>query len=147
MMKKVLTGVVGLVALASTAAWSANVEIKGQGVAFAPATVFVNVGDTLDFRNMASHFVESIPEMMPEGAAKMVSEMGADYSYTAAKEGIYVFKCPPHWGARMGGIAVVGKPANAGAIVDKYLEAATGPNGPAKGLLTKLKEELKAHGM
>ena len=144
MMKKVLTGVAGLVALAASAAWAGNVEIKGQGMAFAPDMAFANVGDTLSFRNLASHFVESYPGMIPDGATPMKSEMGADYDYNATKEGIYIYKCPPHMGARMVGAVVVGKPAGAGATVDKLMASAP---GELKTLLGKLKEALPAHGM
>lgn len=144
MMKKVLTGVAGLVALASTAAWAGSVEIKGQGVAFAPDKVFVNAGDTLSFRNMASHFVESYAGMIPDGAQPMKSDMGANYDYNAAKEGVYIYKCPPHMGARMVGAVVVGKPADAAATVDKLLASAP---SELKKLLGQLKEELPKHGM
>lgn len=144
MMKKVIAGVAGVVALASSSAFAANVEIKGAGVAFAPAVVFAQVGDTLSFRNMASHFVESYAGMIPDGAAAMKSEMGADYDYNAAKEGIYVYKCPPHIGARMAGIAIVGKPADAAATIDKMLASAP---GELKKVLGQAKEELSKHGM
>lgn len=144
MMKKVLAGVVGLVALASTSAWAANVEVKGAGVAFAPDIVFANVGDTINFRNMASHFVESYPGMIPDGAAALKSEMGADYDYQAAKEGIYIYKCPPHVGARMVGALVIGKPAGAAATIEKYQGSAS---GELKKLLGQLKDALPQHGL
>lgn len=144
MMKKILAGIAGLATLASSSAFAASVEIKGAGVAFAPAVVFANLGDTLAFRNMASHFVESYPGMIPEGAAPMKSDMGADYDYSAAKEGIYVYKCPPHIGARMAGVAVIGKPANAAAAIDKMLQSAS---GELKKVLGQVKEELPKHGL
>ena len=80
--------------------------IKGVGLQFKPQVIFVEKGDTVAFEQMATHFVESI--MIPEGANKMLSDMGADYTYNIDKEGLYLYKCPPHWGARMGGIIVVG---------------------------------------
>ncbi|WP_156302623.1 hypothetical protein [Methylogaea oryzae] len=86
MMKKVLAGLAGVVALASSNAFAASVEIKGAGVAFAPAVVFANVGDTLAFRNMASHFVESYPGMIPEGAAPMKSDMAPITTTTPSKK-------------------------------------------------------------
>jgi hypothetical protein len=94
---------------------------------------------------MATHFVESVEGMWPEDAPKMLSSMGADYDYTVEKEGLYVFKCPPHWGARMGGIMVVGEPADLSATIDKYLQVADTVKEakPAKGLLNKFKESQK----
>jgi pseudoazurin len=122
-----------------------TIEVKGAGIKFAPEYIKAKVGDTLAFRNMATHFVEPVEGLWPDGAAKMHSEMGADFDYAVGKEGVYVFKCPPHWGARMGAVLVVGNPPDLAATVDKYIAVAeaNAPAKPAKGLLTKFKETLK----
>jgi plastocyanin len=135
----------GVLMAASFAAHAESIVVKGQGIKFAPEVIHAKVGDSLAFRDMATHFVESVEGMWSEGAPKMKSDMGADYDYAIQKEGLYVFKCPPHWGARMGGILVVGNPQDLAATVDKYLGVAesVGSEKPAKGLLTKFKETLK----
>lgn len=143
--KKAMLAVAGVAMLASAAVNAETIEVKGQGVKFAPEIIHAKVGDVISFRNMATHFVESVEGMWPEGAPKMLSTMGADYDYTVEKEGLYVFKCPPHWGARMGAVMVVGEPADLDATVEKYLQVADTVKEakPAKGLLTKFKDSEK----
>ncbi|WP_054774197.1 hypothetical protein [Methylogaea oryzae] len=77
----------------------------------------------------------------------MASALGKDYDYKVEKEGIYVYRCTVHWAARMGGVVVAGKPANAKEIVEKYKAAATGLDVQAKFLLDKLLAELPKHGL
>lgn len=146
-MKKLKTallyGIVLMFLLAPTTQ-AETLEIRGMGVKFTPMVTQANVGDTLAFRNMATHYVESIDSMSPPGINKMLSEMGANYNYTLDTEGVYVFKCPPHWGARMGGIIVVGEPQDLASILDNYMATAEAEKTvkPAKGLLKKAKKQL-----
>jgi pseudoazurin len=142
--KKALFAFAGAAMLASTAVSADVIEVKGKGVQFDPVVIHAKVGDTIAFRNMPTHFVDIVQGMWPEGAPKMLSAMGADYDYQVEKEGLYVYKCPPHWGARMGGIMVVGEPADLNAVIDQYLKVAeeNAEAKPAKGLLTKFKESL-----
>lgn len=90
----------------STANSKETHTVKGVGVQFKPDIVFADQGDIIEFRDMPTHFVDTVK--IPEGADKMFSEMGANYSYEIDKPGIYFYKCPPHWGARMGGLIIVG---------------------------------------
>jgi pseudoazurin len=123
-----------------------TIEVKGQGVKFVPDVIRANVGDTIAFRSMSTHYVEIVKGMWPEGAPEMKSEMSKDYDYPIVKEGLYVFKCPPHWGARMGGVMVVGKPADLDAKVDDYLKVADTEREakPAAYLLRKFQEVTAA---
>ena len=91
---------------------------------------------------MAAQSVESVPGMWPEGAPEMHSVRGKDYDYVVEHEGLYVFQCPPHWRARMGGIMVVGNPQDLAAIVTRYEALATSDKAakPATGLLKKFRE-------
>ena len=131
--------VLGLLALMSTNVWAETRVIKGKGVAFSPAVTFAQSGDVIAFKNMAAHFVQSIT--IPDGAEKMISDMGADYNYTLDKEGVYLYKCPPHWGARMGGIIVVGDAAGLVATLDSYMASTT--DKIAKGFMKKIKKKIK----
>lgn len=147
MNKLTLAVAAALGAMISSAATAETLAIQAQVITFSPEIVFVDPGDTLSFRHMATHLVKSLDAMTPAGAAPMESPMGRDYDYKAAKEGIYVYRCAIHWAARMGGVVVVGKPANAKEIVEKYKAAATGSDIPAKALLDRLAAELPKHGM
>jgi len=106
-LKKYLKLASGLMLLFSATVMADSHVVKGVGVAFAPLVTFAEKGDAIRFLDMAAHFVESIK--IPEGSEKMISEMGKDYSYTVNQPGVYFYKCPPHWGARMGGLIVVGE--------------------------------------
>jgi len=126
-----------------------SVTVGAVGVKFDPLFVFIEPGDTVNWVGMAGHNVESIDAMVPEGLEKFNTTLGEDVSFTFDIPGIVMYKCTPHWGARMGGGIVVGKPDNATAIVDAYLAAIETDRGmllPAKGLLRKLGKEIEAKG-
>lgn len=137
--KKALLIVVGLFSLASTAVWAETVEVKGKGIKYDPLVVFAKPGDTIAFRNMATHFTESI--LIPDGAEKMLSDMGADYNYSVKKEGVYLYKCPPHWGVRMGGLIVVGDASGLEGALDDYINKTD--DKTAKGFMKKIKKQIK----
>jgi len=140
--KALLTGAAACL-FASAAVQAKTIEVKGQGVTFEPSVIHADVGDTIHFTNMTGHFVTTVDGLWPEGATKMQSEFGADYSYQVATEGLYVFQCPPHWSNRMGAVMVVGKPADLNSIIDKYIARAEADSAakPAKGLLSKFRKE------
>lgn len=133
-----------LCAYLSTPAAASTIEIKAVGVKFVPDIIYAAVGDKIAFRQMPTHFVQSVGGMWPVGAPKMRSTLGTDYDYIVSKEGVYVFKCPPHWAARMVGIMVVGQPADLEATLDRYIEIASRDDSarPAKGLLVKFRRTL-----
>lgn len=146
-MNRFILSFIALSALSSTtAAMAGDVTVNAQVTSFSPEIVFVNPGDTVSFRRMSSHLVKSLDGMSPSGAAPLSSAISADYDYNVAMEGIYVYRCTIHWAARMGGVIVAGKPANAKQIVDRYL-ATAGNDAAAKLLLDKLASELPKHGM
>lgn len=138
-----------LFALSSKAVLSADHTVSAVGVKFQPMFVYVEAGDTINFEGMAGHNVETIDLMSPEGFEKVNSELGANVSMTIEADGIIVFKCTPHWGARMGGVIVVGKPENAGDILDAYMATieTDRSNLPAKGLLKKVRKDMEKRGM
>lgn len=126
-----------------------SVTISAVGVKFDPMFVFIEPGDTVNWQGMAGHNVESIDAMVPEGYEKFNSTLGEDVSIVFNTPGIVMYKCTPHWGTRMGGGIVVGKPDNAMAIVDAYTAAIESDRGlllPAKGLLKKLGKEIQGKG-
>ncbi|WP_028023487.1 plastocyanin/azurin family copper-binding protein [Enterovibrio calviensis] len=124
-------------------------EIKAVGVKFAPLVVMLQPGDRVSWTNMPAHLIETIDVMVPEGTEKIQTEMGADVSFVFENEGVYVYKCTPHWGARMGGILLVGNPSNIDGIIDSYMEEIKKDKSllPAKGLLKKFRKQLQAEGL
>lgn len=130
----------------------ANAEehtINAVGVKFDPIFIYIEPGDTIHWEGMAGHNIETIDAMVPEGQEKINTELGANVSAVFETEGLVVYKCTPHWGARMGGIIVVGKPENAGETLDAYLESLKTDkvNLPAKGLLKKLRKDMESKGL
>lgn len=140
-------------ALASTlfslSSHAEDVTVQAVGVKFDPLFVYVEPGDTVSWENMTGHNVETIDAMVPEGTEKTNSELGASVSVTFDQPGIYVYKCTPHWGARMGGIIVVGKPDDSEAVLAQYMAAIEADKSllPAKGLIKKLKKDMASKGM
>jgi pseudoazurin len=86
--------------------------VTAQGLVYAPLVVNIAVGDSVAWENMSSHDTQSMEGLIPEGAEHWHSAMGENYQHTFTVEGIYIYKCTPHYGAGMGGIIIVGNPVN-----------------------------------
>lgn len=130
-------------ALAESATVSAN------AVKFESMIVYIETGEQVSWENMTGHNVETIDVLTPEGSEKINSELGASVTATFDTPGLYVYKCTPHWGARMGGVIMVGPMDDAMALAEQYLEIVTTEKGellPAKGLLKKFIKDLESKG-
>ncbi|MDX3976249.1 MAG: pseudoazurin [Shinella sp.] len=126
-MRIMATSIVGaaaiLVALALPAA-AADFEVhmlnKGAegAMVFEPAFVKVAPGDTVTFiPTDKGHNVETIKDMIPDGAIAFRSKMNETYKVTFDTPGAYGVKCMPHVGMGMVGLVVVGDaPANLDAV-------------------------------
>jgi pseudoazurin len=76
---------------------------------FEPALVKVAPGDTVTFQATDKiHSAESIPGMVPAGAAGFKGKMGQPLTVKFSKPGVYGYKCPPHYGMGMVGVVIVG---------------------------------------
>ena len=120
--------------------FAADATVQAVGVKFEPLTVYIEPGETVSWEGMTGHNVETLGAMIPEGGVEMNTELGVDVTQQFDVPGIYVYKCTPHWGARMGGVIVVGTPEDPQATLDEYLAAIETDRGgllPAKGLLKK----------
>ena len=144
-MKKLLklTLLLGGWLMVVTTTYAETHTIKGVGVQFKPEIVFANEGDDIAFREMPTHFVDTIK--IPDGADKMLSPMGENYGYKIEQPGIYFYKCPPHWGARMGGLILVGVGLQ---DEEKLIESLTEyretiDDKTAKGYLKKMIKKIK----
>ncbi len=113
--------------------------IKAQVTAYNPLVIFIQPGDQVAWSNMNGHDTQSLEGMIPEGAEAWHSAMGDNYSHTFTVEGVYFYKCTPHWGTGMGGVIVVGNPTNMDVL--KTIEV----KGAAKRLMKKAVKAIDAH--
>lgn len=148
-MKKMVSRIllVASMSVASAAALAEDTTVNAVGVKFDPVFVFIEVGDKVSWENMTGHNVETIDELVPEGTEKINSTLGEDITLTFNEPGVFVYKCTPHWGARMGGIIVVGQTEDAMNTAEAYLAKVDTLKGnllPAKGLLKKFMKELES---
>jgi pseudoazurin len=117
---------------------SKNHTVTAQGLIYEPLVVTIAPGDSVSWTNMSTHNTESIEGLIPEGAEMWTSKMSENYSRTFTQEGIYVYKCTPHFGAGMGGAVIVGKPVNLEQIKN------SGAKGAAKRLVNKAIQAAEA---
>lgn len=117
---------------------SKNHTVTAQGLIYEPLVVTIAPGDSVSWTNMSTHNTESIEGLIPEGAEMWTSKMSENYSRTFTQEGIYVYKCTPHFGAGMGGAVIVGEPVNLEQIKN------SGAKGAAKRLVNKAVQAAEA---
>jgi len=129
---------------------AADATVNAVGVQFEPLTVYIEPGDSVSWTSMAGHNVETIGAMIPDGGTELNTELGVEVSATFDTPGLYVYKCTPHWGSRMGGVIVVGEPEDPQAILDAYTAAIEEDRAgllPAKGLLVKSGRDMEEKGL
>ena len=121
-MAKSIVGAAAVILALALPAAAADFEVhmlnKGAAGAmvFEPAFVKVAPGDTVTFiPTDKGHNVETIKDMIPEGAEAFKSKMNETYKVTFDKPGAYGVKCTPHVGMGMVGVVIVG---DAPAILD-----------------------------
>ncbi len=148
--RAILRAALALPALAAAPRlFAAGATVRTSVFEFDPLTVYIELGETVSWVGMAGHNVETLGAMIPEGGVEMNTELGVDVTRQFDVAGIYVYKCTPHWGARMGGIIVVGTPEDPQATVDAYLAAIeTDPAAllPAKELLEQAAQDMQERG-
>ncbi|MBX3584417.1 MAG: pseudoazurin [Rhizobiaceae bacterium] len=110
-----------LAAVFSTVIWSAayaaehevrmlNKGPEGQPMQFDPAFLKIAPGDSVKFvATDKGHNSESILGMIPEGVDTWKGKMNEEITLTFDVEGIYGYKCTPHFGMGMVGIVQVGE--------------------------------------
>ena len=86
---------------------------------FEPAYIKANPGDTITFKPIdKGHNVESIKDMIPEGAEKFKSKINETFELTVTTPGAYLVKCTPHYAMGMVALIAVGdNPVNLDQIV------------------------------
>jgi len=149
-MRNRLHPLLALAALTLPTPLLADATVQAVGVKFEPLVAYIEPGESVNWEAMAAHNVETLGAMIPEGGTEINSELGVDISVQFDTPGIYVYKCTPHWGSRMGGVVVVGKPENPGEVLDGYLAAIEEDRAgllPAKGLIKKASKDMETNGL
>jgi pseudoazurin len=86
-----------------------NRSADGENMVFSPAITFVEPGDTVRFVSTdPGHNAETIDGAIPEGAEGWKTRINQDAEVTITEEGIYAYKCTPHFGVGMVGLIVAG---------------------------------------
>lgn len=131
-MKRTLIAValLGGMLAAPAAAEDFEVRMLNRGadgmMVFEPAYLEVQPGDTVTFLPTdKSHNAETIKSMLPANAEAFKGKMNKPVTVTFTEEGVYGYKCLPHYGMGMVGVVVVGD-------ADANLEAARDAKHPGR---------------
>jgi len=97
----------------------------GETMLMEPGYLKISVGDTVTFVPAdVTHNVESM--LIPHDAKQFTSQMGKEFTYTFSKEGVYLYKCTPHFIMGMVGVIQVDQPVNIDQILTDWKSASTG---------------------
>jgi len=89
-----------------------NKGAKGAMV-FEPDFIAAAPGDTIRFvPTDKGHNVETIKGMIPEGAEPVKGKINEEVTVTVDKDGVYGFKCTPHYAMGMVALVTVGTLTN-----------------------------------
>ena len=101
-----------------------NFEVKmvnsgtDGAMSFDPGFIKVNVGDTVTFiATDASH--NSISVLVPDGAKTWAGTLSQPITVEMKAEGVYIYKCDPHFPMAMVGVVQVGKATNLEAAISE----------------------------
>ena len=76
---------------------------------FKPALMRIEPGETVTWMpSDPGHNVESVLGGVPDGTKSFRSKFNQEVNFTFDKEGLYFYKCTPHYGAGMIGVIQVG---------------------------------------
>lgn len=82
----------------------------GGAMVFEPALIRAQPGDVIRFLPTdPSHNAETLPAMLPEGAAGGRGRMNAVFDLRVDRPGVYGVKCAPHYGMGMVALVAVGR--------------------------------------
>ena len=109
--------------------------IYGQATNFSPNILFINPGDTVQWENMTIHDSVSMEGLIPEGAKPWAFKIGQNGALTLTEEGVYVYKCNPHYPNGMVASIIVGKPVN-------IAQVQANATGRSKGIVIKVVKAL-----
>ena len=135
---KIISKIAALTVLLVSFNAMAETHIIAAGATnFNPMHLFIKPGDSVQWKNMTIHDTQSMDGLIPEGAKPWKSNIGQEYEVTLDVEGVYIYKCNPHYPNGMVGAIIVGEPVNM-----EQIEA--NAKGREKGVIFKLKKKLAA---
>ena len=84
-------------------------NLKGQSMVFEPPVINIKPGDSVKWLSTnPGHNTASIDEILPSGANSWNGGINEELVITFEKEGVYGYKCSPHYILGMVGLVVVG---------------------------------------
>ncbi len=84
-------------------------NLKGQSMVFEPPVIKIKTGDSVKWiASNPGHNTASIDEMLPEGTQSWNGGLNEELVIKFDKEGVYGYKCTPHYILGMVGLVVVG---------------------------------------
>lgn len=135
---KIASKIVTMSVLIMSFSVSAEEHVVAAGATnFSPLHLFMKPGDTVKWVNMTIHDSESMDGLIPEGAESWKSNIGQEIAVTLDTEGVYIYKCNPHYPNGMVGAIIVGEASNM-----EQIQA--NAKGREKGVIFKLKKKLEA---
>ncbi|MFT5352102.1 MAG: pseudoazurin, partial [Gammaproteobacteria bacterium] len=114
-----------------------QLTVLAGATSFSPIVLFANPGDEVCWVNMTGHDSQSMEGLIPEGAEAWHVELGRNGCVTLPMEGVYIYKCNPHYPVGMAAAIVVGEASNM-----EQIDANV--TGRAKGVVIKVKRALDA---
>jgi len=111
-LKMLLSAFTGAALLVSAAYAGESHTVTASSTSYDPMVLQIEPGDEVKWVNMSGHFNQFEANLIPEGAEPWTTQMGNDVSRTFDVEGVYVYKCPPHFAMGMVGAIIVGEPHN-----------------------------------
>jgi len=120
---------------AAVAAGAKTHTVFGRATSFSPNILFINPGDTVQWETMTIHDSVSMEGLIPEGAKPWAFKIGQNGAVTLTEEGVYIYKCNPHYPLGMVAAIIVGKPVNI-----KQVQA--NATGRSKGIVIKVIKAL-----
>jgi pseudoazurin len=101
-----------------------NKGADGTAMVFEPSFVRAAVGDTVKFVPVdKGHFAVPLPGFWPKDVAEVKGKVNQEFVVTLDKEGIYGFKCTPHYAMGMVALVQVG----AAQLTDEMKAVKLGP--------------------
>lgn len=113
-----------------------TLTVIAGATSFGPNVLFANPGDEICWVNMTAHDSQSMEGLIPDGAEPWHIALGRNGCVTLPVEGVYIYKCNPHYPVGMAAAIVVGEANNIAQI-----EA--NATGRSKGVVIKVKRALE----
>ena len=139
-----------MIFIISVPAYSADYTVEmlsssdGQMMVFKPAVLQIKPGDTVTWKaTNPGHNTASINEMSPDSSLQWDGKINEELRITFTKEGVYGYKCTPHYILGMVGIVSVGDNTTNLSSASEYASEAEKKFATNKDRFTKYINELK----